>query len=214
MFDSTNASRRQALKFLAGVPMLPLGTSAATSLLALGTARAAAPAGFASATFSSMAAPSLADPAAMATTTVGSELTVALDDGSKQAFKLSYQPFFITGDMVPDGKGGQILAGGYYDIHNKPIIDTSVPGKERQFFSDSPDGTSLLAPIAGAKVDGVKGETVFAVVQFEYMSRDQKGDDTYGRMPSPIAVLTLDQDPGTGKLSLVKYYNVDTAPAR
>ncbi|OLP46344.1 PhoX family protein [Rhizobium oryziradicis] len=215
MFNTTNASRRQALKFLASVPMLPLGASAASSLLALGAARdaAAAPVGFASATFSSMAAPSLSDPAAMATTTVGSELTVKLADGSSQAFKLSYEPFFITGDMVPDGKGGQILAGGYYDIHNKPIIDTSVPGKERQFFSDCPDGTSLLAPIAGAKVDGVKGDAVFAVVQFEYMSRDQKGDDTYGRMPSPIAVLTLDQDPATGKLTLVKYHNVDTAQA-
>ncbi|UHS59750.1 PhoX family protein [Agrobacterium vaccinii] len=213
MFDTINTSRRQALKFLAGVPMLPLGASAATSLLALGHDAVAAPVGFASAAFSSMAAPSLEDPAAMATTTVGSELTVTLADGGKQAFKLSYQPFFMTGDMVPDGKGGQILAGGYYDINNKPIIDVSVPGKERQFFSDCPDGTSLLAPIAGAKVDGIKGETVFAVVQFEYMSRDQKGDDTYGRMPSPIAVLTLDQDTATGKLTLVKYHNVDTAQA-
>ena len=215
MFDTTNTSRRQALKFLAGVPLLPLGASAATSLLALGVARnaVAAPSSFASAAFSAMAAPSLADPAAMATTTVGSELTVALADGTTQAFKLSYQPFFMTGDMVPDGKGGQILAGGYYDINNKPIIDTSVAGKERQFFSDCPDGTSLLAPIAGPKVDGVKGDTVFAVVQFEYMSRDQKGDDTYGRMPSPIAVLSLDQDPATGKLTLVKYHNVDTAQA-
>ncbi|SOC84761.1 hypothetical protein SAMN05421890_3250 [Ensifer adhaerens] len=215
MFDKITASRRQTLKFLAGVPMLPLGASAASSLLALGAARdaVAAPADFTSAKFTSMAAPSLADPAAMATTTVGSELTVALADGTKQSFKLAYQPFFITGDMVPDGKGGQILAGGYYDINNKPIVDTSVPGKERQFFSDCPDGTSLLRPIAGAKVDGVKGDTVFAVVQFEYMSRDQKGDDTYGRMPSPIAVLTLDQDPATGKLSLVKYHNVDTSQA-
>ncbi|MGV1868621.1 MULTISPECIES: PhoX family protein [unclassified Rhizobium] len=215
MLESTHSTRRQALKFLASVPMLPLGASAASSLLALGAARdaAAASSNFVSATFSSMAAPSLADPAAMATTTVASQLTVTLEDGNTQAFKLSYQPFFMTGDMVPDGKGGEILAGGYYDIHNKPIIDTSVPGRERQFFSDCPDGTSLLAPIAGAKVDGVKGNTVFAVVQFEYMSRDQKGDDTYGRMPSPIAVLTLDQDPGTGKLGLVKYHNVDTAQA-
>jgi acyl-CoA thioesterase FadM len=55
-----------------------------------------------------------------------------------------YQPFFITGDMVPNGSGGTILAGGYYDINNKPIVDTSVAGKDRQFFSDSPDGTSLL----------------------------------------------------------------------
>jgi secreted PhoX family phosphatase len=33
----------------------------------------------------------------------------------------------------------------------------------------------------------------------------------YGRLPSPIAVLTLDQDPATGKLSLVQYHNVDTS---
>jgi secreted PhoX family phosphatase len=33
----------------------------------------------------------------------------------------------------------------------------------------------------------------------------------YGRLPSPIAVLTLDQDKTTGKLTLVKYHNVDTS---
>ena len=33
----------------------------------------------------------------------------------------------------------------------------------------------------------------------------------YGKLPSPIAVLTLDQDQSTGKLSLVKYHNVDTS---
>ncbi|AVT10302.1 alkaline phosphatase PhoX, partial [Paracidovorax avenae] len=33
----------------------------------------------------------------------------------------------------------------------------------------------------------------------------------YGLLPSPIAVLTLDQDPATGKLTLVKYHNVDTS---
>jgi len=33
----------------------------------------------------------------------------------------------------------------------------------------------------------------------------------YGKLPSPIAVLSLDQDPNTGKLSLVKYHNVDTS---
>jgi secreted PhoX family phosphatase len=33
----------------------------------------------------------------------------------------------------------------------------------------------------------------------------------YGQLPSPIAVLTLDQDQDTGKLSLVKYHNVDTS---
>jgi secreted PhoX family phosphatase len=86
-----------------------------------------------------------------------------------------------------------------------------VAGKERQFFSDAPDGTSLLT-VPNAKVAGVKGNTVFAVVQFEYTTWAQDGvTDMYGRLPSPIAVLTLDQDPATGKLALVKYFNVDTS---
>ncbi|GAA6121867.1 DUF839 domain-containing protein [Acidovorax sp. FG27] len=158
-----------------------------------------------------MAAPSLANPAAMATTSVGSTMSVKFSDDSVQNYQLAYQPFFVTGDMVADGKGGKILAGGYVDINNKPITDTTVAGKERQFFSDSPDGTSLLT-VPNAKVDGVKGNPVFAVVQFEYTTWAQDGKtDMYGKLPSPIAVLSLDQDPATGKLSLVKYHNVDTS---
>ena len=60
---------------------------------------------------------------------------------------------------------------------------------------------------------GVNGNTVFGVVQFEYLSRDAQGNDMYGKLPSPIAVLTLDQDPETGALSLVKYSPVDESPA-
>ena len=164
-----------------------------------------------SAKFSSMAAPSLANPGAMATTTVGSTLDILLSDGKTQSYKLAYQPFFITGDLVADGKGGKVLAGGYYDINNQPIMDNTVAGKERHYFSDSPDGTSLLK-IEGAKVNGVKGNTVFAVVQFEYATYAQDGKTKmYGKLPSPIAVLTLDQDPDSGRLSLVKYHNVDTS---
>ncbi|MPS29922.1 MAG: DUF839 domain-containing protein [Alcaligenaceae bacterium] len=214
-----NNSRRQALKFLAGAPaMLPLGTVTASLLAACGgdddpiTSTPKPPADFVSASFTSTPAPSLSNPAAMATTTVNSTLTVKLNDGSSHAYKLAYQPFFITGDMVADGKGGKVLAGGYVDINNKPIIDKSVAGKERQIFSDSPDGTSLLA-LPSANVAGIKGKAVFAVVQFEYTTRDQSGADTYGTLPSPIAVLTLDQDQATGKLSLVKYHNVDTSSA-
>nr|WP_315592016.1 alkaline phosphatase PhoX [uncultured Cupriavidus sp.] len=222
MYDKPDASRRKALKFLAGAPMLPLGL-ASTSLLA-GCGGDDAPASttpsttpgatptFASAEFTPMAAPSLSNPAAMATTSVGSSLKVSFSDGSSQTYKLAYQPFFITGDLVPNGNGGTILAGGYYDINNQPIVDKSVAGKERQFFSDSPDGTSLLK-IDGAKVAGAKGNTVFAVVQFEYTTYDQAKVSMYGKLPSPIAILTLDQDPATGKLSLVKYHNVDTSGA-
>lgn len=158
-----------------------------------------------------MAAPTLATPANMATMYTASQLTVTFDDQSSQKYDLGFEPFFVTGQMVPDGQGGQVLAGAYYDINNQPIMDTSVAGKSTHFFSDSPDGTSLLT-VPNAQVPGVQGKPVFAVVQFEYATWAQDGKtDMYGKLPSPIAVLTLDQNPNTGKLSLVKYHNVDTS---
>ena len=192
--------------------MLPLGATAATSFLtACGGGDDGTTASFVSASFTSMAAPTLANAAAMATTTVGSTLNIKLSDDSVRSYQLAYQPFFVTGDMVSDGKGGTVLSGGYYDINNKPIIDATVPGKERHYFSDAPDGTSLLT-VANPTVTGIKGKAVFAVVQFEYTTWAQDAKtDMYGKLPSPIAVLTLDQDQSTGKLSLVKYHNVDTS---
>jgi len=224
MNPTPELSRRRLLRMLGAAPMLPLTGFATASLLAgcggdnnddapvaVTPVPPVVPVTLASVTFSSMDAPTLANPAAMATTTVGSTMTVNFSDSSKLDFKLSYKPFFITGDMVPNGAGGTTLAGGYYNIKNQPIIDTTVPGKERQFFSDSPDGTSLLS-VPNANVAGVKGKPVFAVVQFEYTTLAQDGvTGMYGRLPSPIAVLTLDQDQTTGKLSLVKYHNVDTS---
>lgn len=212
MPQSSLTTRRKALQFLAGVPMLPLGATAATSFLtACGGGDDGTTASFVSASFTSMAAPTLANATAMATTTVGSTLNIKLSDESVRSYQLAYQPFFVTGDMVSDGKGGTILSGGYYDINNKPIIDATVPGKERHYFSDAPDGTSLLT-VANPTVTGIKGKAVFAVVQFEYTTWAQDGKTgMYGKLPSPIAVLTLDQDQSTGKLSLVKYHNVDTS---
>ena len=224
MNSTPELSRRRLLRMLGAAPMLPLTGLATASLLAgcggdsnddspvaVTPVPPVVPVTLTSVTFSSMDAPTLANAAAMATTTVGSTMTVNFSDSSKLDFKLSYKPFFITGDMVPNGAGGTTLAGGYYNIKNQPIIDTSVPGKERQFFSDSPDGTSLLS-VPNANVPGVKGKPVFAVVQFEYTTLAQDGvTGMYGRLPSPIAVLTLDQDQTTGKLSLVKYHNVDTS---
>jgi secreted PhoX family phosphatase len=218
-------SRRRLLQMLAGAPLLPLSTVAGASASALlsgcggsddtGSGTVAAGIGgaatLAGVTFTSTPAPTLATPAAMATTTTSSVMTTNFSDGGKLDFKLAYQPFFITGDLVADGNGGKILSGGYYDINNKAITDNTVPETPRQFFSDAPDGTSLLT-VPNAKVAGVKGNTVFAVVQFEYTTFAQDGKTSmYGRLPSPIAVLTLDQDPASGKLSLVKYHNVDTS---
>jgi secreted PhoX family phosphatase len=218
----TDLSRRRLLRLMGATPMLPLGAGGVAAFLA-GCGGSDSPSSTAGGTstvptvtlsgvsFGAMNAPTLADPAAMAKTTVASTMTATFSDNSKVDFKLSYQPFFITGDLVPNGSGGTILAGGYYDINNKPIMDNTVPAKARQFFSDSPDGTSLLT-VPNANVAGVKGNTVFAVVQFEYTTWAQDGTtDMYGKLPSPIAVLTLDQDKTTGKLSLVKYHNVDTS---
>lgn len=218
MSDQPQSGRRKALKFLAGAPLLPLGAMSSASLLSAcggGSTIAASPAAsvanFVSADFTAMAAPALSNAAAMATTTLASSLNVTFSDNSIQTYKLAYQPFFLTGDMVPNGNGGTVLAGGYYDINNKPIIDATVAGKERQYFSDSPDGTSLLS-LPNPTVSGIKGKAVFAVVQFEYTTWAQDGKtDMYGKLPSPIAVLTLDQDQTTGKLTLVKYHNVDTS---
>ncbi|GAB3249813.1 PhoX family protein [Chitinimonas naiadis] len=208
-------SRRRLLKLMSGAPLLPLATyGGASALLAAcsgGDDVVVAPVqpSITSVSFSSMAAPGLDNAAAMATTTVNSSLLATYSDGSKQTFALKYEPFFQTGDMVPNGKGGTILAGGYYDIKGQPIIDKSVVGKERQFFSDAPDGSSLLS-LPTTTVTGIKGKAVFAVVQFEYTTRDQSLASTYGQLPSPIAILTLDQDQTTGKLTLVQYHNVDT----
>ena len=218
MHEPTMSKRRLVLKMLGGAPMLPLGAVGAATLLAgcragadgaQAAARGAGPRGdFVTAAFTSMAAPSLDAPEKMAVTTVESTLEVSFSDGGRQTFQLGYEPFFMTGDSVPDGQGATRVAGGYLDVHGRPIMDSSVPGKARQFFSDCPDGMSLLA-LPSARVPGVKGNTVFAVVQFEYNTADQSGVSTYGQLPSPIAVLTLDQDPATGKLTLVKYHNVD-----
>ena len=224
-------SRRSLLKALSTAPMLPLaGTSLGASLLAAcgGSGGTAAP-GYVPAigknsqgafptgniTFTGMQAPTLANPEAMATTYAGAagenQMIVKLADGRTATYKLAYKPFFSTGDMVNDGKGGKILAGGYFDINGKPIMDKSVTGQERQFFSDCPDGSSIIA-LDKPNVSGVKGNTLFAVVQFEYTTWAQdKTTDMYGLLPSPIAVLTLDQNPDTGELKLVKYHNVDTS---
>lgn len=206
----TDSSRRRALKTLAGAPLLPIASSFTGSLFA-GSAQAATLSAerAVSVSFTSMPAPGLADAAAMATTSVGSSIEVRRGK-SVSKYKLQYESFFVTGTMVPDGRGGVTLAGGYYDIAGKPILDASSEDR-RQFFSDSPDGSTLLT-VKGARVPGVKGNPVFAVVQFEYTTRDMAGGSQYARLPSPFAVLTLDQNPSTGALELVKYYNIDTAP--
>ncbi len=211
----TSATRRSVLTFLAGVPMLPLAGCTSTSTLnQVGHNSASTPLmpmtkAVKQVKFIGMEAPSLDNPEQMATVYVNSKMQADFTDGTKQVYDLAYTPFFVTGDMVPDGLGGTTRAGQLYDINNKPLYDASA-GQPVPFYSDCPDGSSLIT-VKGAKVAGVKGNPVFAVVQFEYASKDRSGKDTWGRLPSPIAVLTLDQNPNTGELKLVKYHNIDTS---
>lgn len=95
MTTSALESRRRLLKLFAGAPKLPLmsagGSAFATTLLAGcgGGGDDVAAATYRSSSFTGMAAPTLAMPAAMATTSVGSNLNVTLSDGSKKSFALA-----------------------------------------------------------------------------------------------------------------------------
>ena len=190
------ATRRRALQLLAGAPLLPMTSGAALMSLAASAAQAAPhdherhASAVRSVSFSHMPAPTLADPAAMASVSVGSVMTVEFRNRSRAEFKLPTSHFFITGDVVPGTQGTQVLAGGYYDINNRPIMGQHRARQGPAVLSDSPDGTSLLS------VRGAPAHTVFAVVQFEYTSKAQDGTtDMYGKLPSPIAVLTLRPGP-------------------
>ena len=163
MLNIPQKKRRSFLKMMAGTPMLPMGAAGILSALSDQSAFAADDGlGFKSAEFISMDAPSLANPEAMATTTVQSLLEITTQNNLKKTYKLAYEPFFMTGDMVSDGNGGKILAGGFVDIHNKPIMDMSLAGKERQLFSDCPDGMSLLK-LAKSNASSDSGNTVLVI---------------------------------------------------
>jgi len=208
MTVSCEASRRTVLRVMAGAPLIPVvGGFTALSETLLPAAAEAAGGAPVSAEFIGMDLPAALE--AEATTSVGSSLVATYADGTKQTLKLSYQPLFLTGDEVPDGRGGTTIAGGYYDIAGRPILDASAT-QPTQFFSDCPDGYSLLK-LPSADVPGIIGNPVFAVAQFEYTTRDARDEDMYGQLPSPIAVLTLDQDQTTGALKLVKYATIDSS---
>ncbi len=104
MTERIQATRRQTLKALAYAPLLPLAGIRHRDVL-LADRRADSPA-ITGAKFIPMPAPGLDSPASMATTTVGSSMQLKYADGTEQLFKLQYEPFFVTGAAVPDGKGG------------------------------------------------------------------------------------------------------------
>ncbi|MDR1889933.1 MAG: alkaline phosphatase, partial [Zoogloeaceae bacterium] len=131
-------ARRHFLQTMSAIPMLPVVGSSVAFLATMPAQAALSGKGRVNVEFVPMTAPDLSNAADMATTTVRSQLEIVPGTGEKQVHNLVYHAFFNTGDRVPDGNGGQILAGGYYDIQRRPIVDASIPGKERHFYSDSP----------------------------------------------------------------------------
>jgi len=158
--------------------------------------------------FIGMAAPTTA--ALRADTYTGASVKLGYSDATSKTQALAYNTIFKTGDTLKNGSAN-VIAGAYYDINGNPIMDTSGATPE-QFYSDGPDGNSLIS-LANPTVPGITGNTLFLVTQYEYKSSDNAGNDMYGKLPSPITVTTLDQDKSTGVLKAVKHFNVDTKPA-
>jgi len=167
--------------------------------------------------FIGMAAPTAA--ADRATTLTSASVKMTYSDGSTKTQALAYNTIYKTGDSLKNGTAS-VIAGAYYDINGNPIMDTSG-ATPQQFFSDCPDGNSLIS-LANPTVAGVTGNTLFLVTQYEYVTGNNAsagtrptptGTDMYGKLPSAITVTTLNQDKTTGALKAVKHFNVDTKPA-
>ena len=214
--QASNATlpRRQVLKSA-------LGGVAAMGLSSLGLSACggsdAAPVTISSVEFIGMSAPGTDAQRAASYTSASVKITYS--DATTKSQALGYNTLFKTGDTLKNGSAS-VIAGGYYDINGNPIIDTSG-ATAQQFFSDCPDGNSLIS-LANPTVAGVTGNTLFLVTQYEYATANNAASGTrptptasqmYGTLPSPITVTTLDQDKTTGALKVVKHFNVDTKPA-
>ncbi|MEY8879332.1 MAG: PhoX family phosphatase [Leptothrix sp. (in: b-proteobacteria)] len=165
--------------------------------------------------FIGMAAPT--SDADRAGTTTRASVKVSYSDGTSKTQALAYNKLYSTGDTLANG-AASVIAGGYFDAAGSPSMDSSVT-PSTQFFSDCPDGQSLLK-LASPTVSGVTGNTVFLVSQFEYLTANggagstrptPLANDMYGKLGSQIAVTTLSQDKTTGALSVVKYSPVNTS---
>ena len=232
MRPTFSPTRRKALQLFAGMPLMPIaaiGSSSAFLTACGGGDSAATPLSTAaSVKFNNMAAPTSTADRATAFTNATVDVTYS-DATVKAAQPLAYKLIYKTGTTLPRPDGGTALTGGYYDISNNPIMDTTGTSS-LQAFSDCPDGQSLLK-LANPAVSGVAGNTVFLVTQFEYQTANNAqgefrignsvytnnlpvglaSNSMYGKLPSQYGITTLSQDKTTGALTAVYYYPVPTA---
>ena len=208
MSQTTVHTRRKFIGALGAAPFALSGASLLSLSACGGGGSTAASSAVASIAFNTMSAPSaVADQAAVIT---NATIDITYSDGSKKlAQALGYKALYKTGDSLTSPAGDTVIAGGYYYPDGvTPIIDLST-STASQFYSDCPDGTSLIK-LANPTVSGITGNPLFLVTQFEYKSYNNAGASMYGLLPSPIGIATLQQDKTTGELSTKYYYNVPT----
>ncbi len=202
---SVHLQRRQVLKgALGGVATLGLG---GLGLTACGGSDAAPALTVTGVEFVGM--PATMTDAQRAVNFTSASAKISYSDASTKNQSLTYNTLYKTGDTLKNGSAN-VIAGAYYDINGNPIMDTSGSAPE-PFYSDCPDGNSLIA-LASPTVAGVTGNALFLVTQYEYKTLNNAGASMYGKLPSPISVTTLDQDKSSGALKAVKHFNVDTKP--
>lgn len=210
MSSEIKIPRRKVLQMLISAPLLPAATAlGSSSLLAAcggGSSSSSTAATPKSVSFTNTAAPSTV--ANQATVYTASNAVVTYSDGSTRSTALAYNTLYKTGDTMKTPSGADIVAGGYFDANGNAIMDTTGATPE-QFYSDCPDGTSLLK-LDNPTVAGISGNTLFMVSQFEYKNLNNAGTSMYGKLPSPIAVVTIDQNKTSGAMTAKNYYNIPT----
>lgn len=138
-----------------------------------------------------------------------SSAIVTYSDGRQKTFPLAYQALYRSGDKV-----GNTYAGMIVDKNGKPVL-RSAPDEggdiaQGPFYSDSPDGNSLLGMQAGKN-------RAYLVTHFEYSTEAPNVDaskppvDLYAQLPSAINEATVVQDVKTGRLRVVDLKNVDAS---
>jgi uncharacterized protein len=142
-----------------------------------------------------------------------SKAMITLADGTRKTYPLRYQVLHRSGDYVHGWYAGLIV-----DRAGKVIMQSAADKKGNiargPFFSAGADGASLLV-IPNAKVNGVKGHTLFLINHLEYETEADNLDPTkppvylYAALPMAMNLTVLDQDPKTGRLTPVKLENVD-----
>jgi secreted PhoX family phosphatase len=198
--------RRNFLGYMGAVPAVMVNTSWLGLAACGGSSSTAYPTKI---TFVASSSP--ATDADKATVFTNAKINVTYSDNSSETTAVSYKEIYRSGVKAKTPAGSDVLIGGYYKPDGvTPIMETTGT-TSAQFYSVCFDGQSLLK-LSTPTVSGITGNAVFLVTQFEYKSINSAGTSMYGRLPSPIAVTTLDQNKTTGELTLKYYYNIPTAP--